>query len=220
MKHHILFEDTDLIVVDKPVGLAAIPERTPDAPSLVAQLEEYCKQKLFVVHRLDKETSGAIIFAKGMATHRDLNMQFEKKIVRKTYLALLHKVLVPDKGSIDRPLRQFGSGRMGMDFKNGKKSITEFTVRERFTAHTLVDAHPLTGRRHQLRVHFYSIGHPIAGDPLYGDTTAPRAFPRMMLHAAEITFRLMSGREQKVIAPVPAEFTQVLESLAGRMAAV
>ncbi|MBM3133558.1 MAG: RNA pseudouridine synthase, partial [Chloroflexi bacterium] len=103
--------------------------------------------------------------------------------------------------------------RMGVDAERGKPSITEFSVVKRVGDCTLVEARPLTGRRHQIRVHFYSIGHPIVGDSRYGDKAIQSLFPRLMLHAQEIEFRLPSGEEALVEAPVPESFRAVLESI-------
>jgi RluA family pseudouridine synthase len=167
-----------------------------------------------VAHRLDKETSGIIIFAKNVAAHRYLNDQFSQRNVRKTYVALTHGVIEENSGIIDKPLRQFGSGRMGVDPQRGKPCITEFRVEERLGAYTLVQVHPITGRRHQIRVHLYSIGHPIVGDLRYGDREVQQQFPRLMLHAQRIAFRLPTGEEVVVEAAIPQSFQEVVDSLA------
>lgn len=206
-----LFEDADVLAVDKPEGLASIPERDATQESLVALLSAASPTKLYVVHRLDKEVSGVILFAKNAATHTFLNEQFSHHTVRKTYLALVHGVIAQESGTIDVPLRQFGSGRMGVDSKRGKESITIFHVLKRFDAHTLAEVHPVTGRRHQIRVHLYSLGHAIVGDPLYGEKAVQWHFPRLMLHAQRVEFRLPSGNEVMIEAPVPKSFTKILQ---------
>lgn len=212
----VLFEDEDVLAVSKPEGLAAIPERDPGKESLLTAISAGRPGKLYVVHRIDKEASGVLLFAKNAAAHRWLNEQFQRCEVEKTYLALVHGVVREPGGSIARPLRPFGSGRMGVDLGRGKPSVTEYRVLERFHAHTLVQAHPRTGRRHQIRVHLYSIGHPIAGDRRYGVRAAARAFPRLMLHAQHIAFRLRSGETVMVEAPVPESFSTVIERIRGR----
>jgi tRNA pseudouridine32 synthase/23S rRNA pseudouridine746 synthase len=207
----ILYEDNDLLAVNKPEGLAAVPERRPEAAdSLFERLCAERSERLYIVHRLDKETSGVIVFARNAEAHRRLNLQFEKRLVRKVYLALVHGIVADDWGMIDKPLRRFGSGRVGISAQHGRASITEFRVLERFKACTLVELYPRTGRRHQIRVHLYSIGHPVAGDPLYGDRETQKNFPRMMLHAHKLTVRLPSGSPITFEAPVPESFTAVL----------
>ena len=206
----ILYEDNDIIVVNKPEGMAAIPDRRRAGDSFLDVLSAERGERLYVVHRLDRETSGVIVFARTAEAHRYLNRQFEGRTVRKVYLALTHGVVGEDRGVIDKPLRQFGSGRVAVDAAAGKSSLTEFHVRERLRAHTLVEARPRTGRRHQIRVHLYSLGHPIAGDPLYGDHAGQRAYPRLMLHAHTLTVHLPSGRPQSVEAPIPDSFRSIL----------
>jgi len=165
------------------------------------------------VHRLDKDVSGVIVFAKNEQAHQFLNEQFEKRKVQKTYLALVHGVIKKDEGLIKMPLRQFGSGRMGVDEKRGKDSITEFHVVKHFAEHTLVEAHPVTSRRHQLRVHFYSIGYPIVGYPLYGDKSLQTKFPRFILHSEKIKLILPSGKEKTIISELPSTFETVLATI-------
>ena len=208
----ILFEDEDVVVVDKPEGLAAIPERRPEADSLLDLLEGQRDEKLYIVHRIDKDTSGAIIFARNAQAHRFLNQQFEARQASKTYLTLVHGVVTEDTGTIDRPLRQCGSGRVAVDSERGKPSVTDFCVIERHPSHTLVEAYPRTGRRHQIRVHLYHLGHPIAGDPFYGERAVQEGFSRLMLHAQRLTLQLPSGTDLTVEAPLPELFQTLLET--------
>jgi len=206
----VLLENDDLLAVNKPEGLASIPEGAKGRDCLLSLLEAAGTGRLYIVHRLDKEASGVILFARNAAAHKHLNEQFRQRTVSKTYVALVHGVIAANSGIIDQPIREFGSGRMGVDRQRGKPCRTEFQVSERLAAYTLVQAHPLTGRRHQLRVHFYSLGHPIVGDRRYGDQAVQRAFPRLMLHAQEITFPLPTGEKVTVRAPVPESFWAVL----------
>jgi len=207
----ILFENEDILVVNKPEGLASIPEGNKGKDCLISLLSSVFPRRLYVVHRLDKEASGVILFAKNAAAHKYLNEQFSSRSVRKTYVALTHGAIEETSGIIDKPLRQFGSGRMGVDLQRGKPCTTKFRVRERLGAYTLVEAYPLTGRRHQIRVHFYSIGHPIVGDLRYGDKAVQRTFPRLMLHAQKITLQLPSGEGVTIEAPIPESFWSVIE---------
>ncbi len=213
----VLFENEDIIAVNKREGLAAVPERRPESPpSLFEILCAERGERLYIVHRLDKETSGVIVFARNAEVHRRLNLQFEKRLTHKVYLALVHGVITDDWGRIDKPLRQFGSGRVGINAQRGRTSITEFRILERFRTCTLVELYPRTGRRHQIRVHLHSIGYPIAGDPLYGDRDAQRTYPRMMLHAYRLTLHLSPNEPMTLEAPIPDSFEAVLKIVAGR----
>ena len=206
----ILFENADYIAVDKPEGLSCIPERDRSAPSLLRTLEEERSIRLYVVHRLDKEASGVMIYAKNADAHRHLNDLFAERKVEKRYLLLVHGVLGVDQGRIEKAIREFGSGRMGIDERRGKAAITEYHVLERFPAATLIEAHPHTGRRHQLRVHFYSEGHPVVGDVRYGDKTLQSHYKRLMLHAKRIAFDAPGGERIEVEAAVPTSFERTV----------
>ena len=207
----ILFENEGLLAVDKPEGVVSIS--AAGEVGLPELLRDISPAKLYTVHRLDREASGVIVFAKDPGMHRHLNGEFDRRSVRKTYLALTHGVMENNRGVINKPIREFGSGRMGVDAKLGKPSSTEFKVYERLKEYTLVRAYPLTGRRHQIRVHLYSLGHPIVGDLKYGDREEQEKFPRLMLHAMEIEFDLPSGERLKIEAPVPESFEAVMRSL-------
>ncbi len=209
----ILFENEDVLAVNKPEGLASVPEGTKGKECLLSLLASAFPGELYVVHRLDKEVSGVILFAKNAAAHRYLNDQFSNRDIRKTYVALTHGVIRETGGIINKPLRQFGSGRVGVDLQRGRSCITEFQVAERFGAYTLVKAYPCTGRRHQIRVHLYSIGHPIVGDLRYGDKKVQCMFPRLMLHAQRIAFPLPTGKKVTIEAPIPESFQTVIESV-------
>jgi 23S rRNA-/tRNA-specific pseudouridylate synthase len=227
---NILYQDPRVVAVDKPVGLSAIPERDRTVESLLSLLEKQSGQKLFLVHRIDKDVSGVMLFAKTAEAHRHLNLQFDRRGIHKTYLALVHGHVVKDQDTIDSPLREFGSGRMGVDFKRGKPSVTEYRVKERLgvaaasaggatdapapasggplgRGYSLLEVSPRTGRRHQIRAHLYSIGHPIVGDRRYGDVKVQSEYPRLMLHAASIEFVLPGGERRVIESPVPDEFT-------------
>jgi tRNA pseudouridine32 synthase/23S rRNA pseudouridine746 synthase len=206
----ILYEDDDIVAVDKPEGLAAIPERNKERDSVFSLLSSRYEQRLRVVHRIDKHTSGVLVFAKNRRTNRFLGKQFENRTVQKTYLALVHGVVEKDSGVIDKPLRQFGSGRVAVDTENGRPSVTKYEVVKRLDCYTLVEAYPVTGRLHQIRVHFYSIGHPVVGDWLYGDMTIQLNFNRLMLHAKKITFDLPVGQELTLRSPLSESFLQIL----------
>jgi tRNA pseudouridine32 synthase/23S rRNA pseudouridine746 synthase len=240
----IVYEDDDIVAVDKPEGMAAIPERRPDGSSLFETLCAERGERLYIVHRIDKDTSGLIVFARNADTHRRLSRQFETRQVEKVYLALVHGVIAQDSGRIDKPLRQFGSGRVGVDLERGKPSLTEFRVLQQLQpaavarpswpclmcpdqgqdalatpggviapppAFTLVEARPRTGRRHQIRVHLYSIGHPIIGDPLYGHKAQQQPYRRVMLHAFGLTLDHPPGKRLTLEAAVPRSFRSTLD---------
>lgn len=210
----VLFENDDIIAVDKPEKLASIPERNRENVSLLRILSETMERKLYTVHRLDKQVSGVILFAKTPAAHRQLNLLFEHRQVHKTYMALVHGEITGQRGVIDKPLRCFGSGRMGEDADKGKPSVTEYAVEERLTGYTRVKVNPLTGRKHQIRAHLFGIGHPIVGDTLYGDKSLQKTFPRLMLHALSIRLVLAPvGQDVAVTSEIPISFSEVLRSI-------
>jgi len=187
---HVLYQDAAIVAVDKPIGLAAIPERDLAAPSVQRALELQLGCRVWVVHRLDKEVSGVLVFALTAEAHRALSLAFERRQVDKAYLALVHGHVTPNEGTIEAPIHTFGSGRMGVD-PRGKPSTTRWSVLGTSPVGaapvvTLVLARPVTGRRHQLRVHLYHLGHPIVGDPRYGDPAIQRGHARLMLHARRV----------------------------------
>jgi RluA family pseudouridine synthase len=216
---NILYQDDDAVAVNKPEGLAAVPECAHDPTCLAARLAAALGRRVWPVHRLDKDVSGVILYALNAAAHRALNGRFERREVRKCYRALVWGAVTPDAGVIDRPLREFGSGRMGVA-ADGKPSVTEFTVLERLTRFTLLEARPRTGRRHQIRAHFYALGHAIVGDPRYGEAAAQKPFARLMLHAAGLSVLLPSGRPLEIRACPSASFEAELARCRGLTLAV
>ncbi|MGK9475704.1 RluA family pseudouridine synthase [Melioribacter sp. OK-6-Me] len=212
MEIDIIYEDDSLIAVNKPEGIAAIPESNNMAINLYKMLSEKYGRKIYVVHRLDKEVSGIIIFAFNSETHRELNLLFESRNVQKTYKALIIGKPEADEGIINYPLRQFGSGRMGVDHEKGKPSETYYEVLKYYNGHALVKLNPLTGRRHQLRVHMYSIGCPIAGDLKYGNREVQKKYPRLMLHAESIRFDY-GGKSYRLRVDLSDSFNRVLENI-------
>ena len=206
----ILHEDASLLAVDKPDGVPTIPGYDPDAHPVQQRVEDQIGQRLWVVHRLDKDVSGVLLFAKTAEAHRHLNAQFSTRAVDKRYAALVHGVPRAAEGCIDAPLRKYGSGRMGVDARRGKASQTQYRVIESFAGCTLVEASPVTGRRHQIRVHLYHLGHPIVGDPLYGDAALRSGYVRLYLHARRIRITHPGGHNLHIEAPLPATFEEAL----------
>lgn len=209
----ILYEDGNIIAVNKPVGLASISENDLHLKTIHSLLQEKFPQKIFIVHRIDKEVSGIILFAKNSDTHKYLNNLFASRSIKKNYTAFVYGVIENESGRIDKPIREFGSGRMGVDKTKGKKSITDFKVIKRYKEFTLLDVSIITGRRHQIRVHLYSMGHPVVGDLRYGDFKIQNQFPRLMLHASRIEFPLQNGTLKIIESPLPENFSKFVDIL-------
>ena len=209
----ILFEDENVIAVNKPEGLASITENDTAIDSLHSLLEKKYGQKLFIVHRLDKEVSGVIIFAKNSVAHKYLNDQFADRKIKKYYTAVVHGTIKENDGVIKKPIREFGSGRMGIDDRKGKPSETKFHVVQRFSDYTMLELNPSTGRRHQLRVHLYSIGFPIVGDLRYGDRAIQEKYLRIMLHAKRLEFQLPDKKNISIEAPLTESFLEILKQI-------
>lgn len=213
-----LYQDDSILVVNKPSGLATVPGGwEKGAPSLVRLLEaDY--GKLWIVHRLDKVTSGVVVFARTAAAHRTLSLLFESHAVTKTYHALVCGAPRWDEHTARHPLRiNVGHGhRTVVDHRRGKPSETAFRVLERFRSHALLAAVPATGRTHQIRAHLAALGFPLLADKLYD---APRVGqdsilspPRPALHAWSLEFEF-EGKPLSFTAPYPEDFTQTLASL-------
>jgi len=211
----IIHEDANLIVVDKPAGLSVLPDGwKKDSEYLVKMLEEQYG-KIFVVHRLDKITSGVMVFARDAETHRALNIQFENHDAQKTYHAILEGNPKWEEKVAKHPLRaNVGhKHRTMVDDKNGKPSETRFRVIKRYPESALVEAKPMTGRTHQIRVHAYALGHPLVEDVLYGARDL-YGIPRPMLHAQSLSFIHPATNEKvKFSAPHPADFEDALKNL-------
>ena len=206
----ILYEDNDIIAVNKQEGLASIHDSAGEKEDLQSILSERCKLKVFVVHRLDKEVSGVIVYAKNAETHKLLNKQFAERTVKKSYVALVHGKMMKDEGSINKPIREFGSGRMGIDEAKGKPSKTVYKVIKKYPSYTLIELNPTTGRRHQLRVHLYYVGNSIVGDVRYGEKAVQERYPRLMLHAKELVVNI-NGSEKTFSADIPQSFSKYLQ---------
>jgi len=168
----ILYEDEDLVIVNKPAKYLSIPDRFDETKPNVLGFLNHKYGKVFTVHRLDKETSGILCFAKNEVAHKLLSKQFQERTVQKIYYALVDGILTPTEGKIDQGIAPHPArpGKMMVSNK-GKKSLTTYKVIEQFKSFTLVEANIKTGRTHQIRVHFEAIGFPLALDVLYGTRT-------------------------------------------------
>jgi 23S rRNA pseudouridine1911/1915/1917 synthase len=220
----IVYEDGDLLVIDKPAGMVVHPAAGHWHGTLVNAVLHHCPdlegvggvRRPGIVHRLDKDTSGLILVAKNGPAHRDLQSQFKGREVEKNYLALTYGHVSPSRGEIaaavGRDVRQ--RKRMAI-VPGGRAAVTCYETLGNYGKHTLLTCRPLTGRTHQIRVHLAYIGHPIVGDSVYGGRRKPPVpCPRQFLHAHWIRFRLPSTGEQvEFTSPLPADLQAVLDAL-------
>ncbi len=201
----VLLADHEVLVVDKPAGLLSVPGKTPDlADCLLARVQAAFPTAL-LVHRLDRDTSGVMIFALSPHAQRHLGLQFEHRQTKKTYVARVWGEVADASGTIDLPLAVDWPNRplQKVDHDQGRPAVTDWRVLRRGAGETRVRLMPRTGRSHQLRVHMATLGHPILGDPFYASGPA-RDFPRMMLHSEVLQFRHPDGgRGTRVTAPSP-----------------
>jgi len=201
----ILHHDHEVILVDKPAGLLSVPGKGPElADCVISRLQAVFPDAL-LVHRLDRDTSGVMIFALTPHAQRHLGLQFEKRYTKKTYIARVWGRLVEKTGTVDLPLNVDWPNRprQMVDHENGRQAITDWRLVRASDTESRVRLMPRTGRSHQLRVHMLEIGHPILGDPFYA-TGAARAFPRLMLHSETLQFRHPDGgKGTRVTAPCP-----------------
>jgi len=213
----ILHLDDALLIINKPAGLPVLPDGwEPEAPYLMKLLEAE-HGRLWIVHRLDKVTSGVMVVARTKEAHRSLSMQLERHEARKVYHAVVNGVPAWDERTASQSLRtNVGhKHRTAIDIRYGKRSTTSFRVMERFRAHALLEAHPLTGRTHQVRVHAEALNCPLLGDLLY---SAPPTdiIGRPALHAYSLSFtHPESTQTVTFIAPYPEDFEQALRTLRG-----
>ena len=221
MKLDILFLDAYLLAVNKPSGTLSLPDGyDPTLPHLRSLLEpDY--GRLWIVHRLDRDTSGLILLTRSAAAHRKMNDQFASRQVNKVYHALASGTPVWDEQTVDLPLRTNVGRRhrTAVDFKRGKASLTHLQVLERFSGGTLLEACPVTGRTHQIRAHLYAAGYPLLGDHLYGppnDGSEPQVIGRVGLHALSLSFQHPeSDKPLTLEAPYAADFAAALARLRG-----
>lgn len=190
----ILHHDHELLVVNKPNGLLSVPGKGEHlADCLIARIQAVFPEAL-LVHRLDRDTSGVMVFALTPHAQRHLGLQFEKRQTKKVYIAEVWGEVAEDSGTVDLPLIVDWPNRpkQHVDYENGKAAQTDWKVVRRRDGKTRMRLMPLTGRSHQLRVHMLELGHPILGDPFYASGAA-RDFPRLMLHAESLRLRHPDG---------------------------
>jgi 23S rRNA pseudouridine1911/1915/1917 synthase len=227
---HIVYEDGDLLVIDKAAGQVVHPAPGHSTGTLVNAILHHVPDlagvggelRPGIVHRLDKDTSGLLLVAKNDRAHRALQQQFKARTVHKVYLALLEGILTPRQGTIDAPIGRDPRQRQRMAVmvqpgsKQARPATTRYLVQTYFDDYTLVEAELLTGRTHQIRVHFQFIGFPLVGDRVYGRRKQRLACPRQFLHAQRLGFQLPSTGEQvEFFSPLPPDLQAVLDRLAG-----
>ncbi len=220
----ILYEDDDLLVINKPTGMVVHPAPGHSEDTLVNALLAYHpelqgvggEERPGIVHRLDKDTSGLMIVAKNTRTLAALTEQMQRHAIQKRYLALVEGVLSLDQGSIDAPIGRDPRHRqqMAVTARGSREARTHFRVLQRFARHTLLLLQLETGRTHQIRVHLKAIGHPAVGDPVYGSGNArhqPR-LERQFLHAYQLQFtHPTTGKTLEFEVPLPADLQKILE---------
>jgi tRNA pseudouridine32 synthase/23S rRNA pseudouridine746 synthase len=190
----ILHDDHEVLLVDKPCGLLSVPGKGPELADCLIQRVQNVFPNALLVHRLDRDTSGVMIFALTRHAQRHLGLQFEKRQTKKTYLARVWGQLAEKTGTVDLPLIVDWPNRpkQMVDHQNGKQAVTDWRTLRSTDTETRVRLMPRTGRSHQLRVHMLAMGHPILGDPFYA-TGPARDYPRLMLHSETLQFRHPDG---------------------------
>lgn len=229
----LIFENDDFVALNKPSGLLSIPDREGEEVSLKSLLQEKYSQ-IFTVHRLDRDTSGLIVFAKNEATHKHLSQQFEGRLTKKIYAGLVLGSPSETKGSINLPLAENMVQRGVMIVnRRGKESLTDYEVIEDFGLYSWMQFQIHTGRTHQIRVHIKEIGHPIVCDEVYGDgkpvllsSLKKKKFKlgkdvleerpllsRLALHAYQLTFTTLQGDKKELTAELPKDLRATLQQL-------
>jgi RluA family pseudouridine synthase len=212
----VLYADSSILIVDKPSGVLSIPDGYDHSLPYLGRLLEPSYGRLWVVHRLDKETSGVIVFARNFEAHNKLNHQFAGRQVTKTYHAIIlgspeweHQVLeIPLRTNVGR------RNRTAVDIAGGKPALTRFRVLESFPGFTLLEAQPETGRTHQIRAHLFKLGFSILSDPLYGTGEISPLIGRLALHASTLSiWHPTTGQMETFTAPYPQDFKDLLALL-------
>lgn len=233
LNDYIIFQNEDFVAINKPSGLLTIQDREGKEASLKALLREQFDD-VFTVHRLDRETSGIVVFALNETMHRHLSQQFEKRETKKIYNGLVLGKPVQTEGVINEPIAEHPVKKGYMTVhRKGKESITEYNVLQSYRYFSWMEFRILTGRTHQIRVHMKHLGHPIVCDPLYGDgkpvfisqikrdyklsQTEEEERPilaRLALHSAQLSFKGMAGEDISLEAPLPKDLRASLNQLA------
>lgn len=221
----ILYEDPYLLVVNKPKGMVVHPAAGHTGGTLVNAVMAHCGENLSgingilrpgIVHRIDKDTTGALLVCKTDEVHRSLAEQLKEHSIKRRYRAIVRGNLKEDTGTIEGPIGRHPTDRkkMAINYKNGKDAVTHYKVLERFGQYTYVECRLETGRTHQIRVHMSSIGHPLLGDTVYGSGKDPFHLEGQTLHAMILGFiHPITGEYMEFSAPLPEYFLKLLEKL-------
>lgn len=224
----ILYEDDYLLVVNKPKGMVVHPSAGHMEGTLVNAVMAHCGDHLSgingvlrpgIVHRIDKDTTGALLVCKDDAVHRDLAEQLKEHSIKRRYRAVVWGNLKEDQGTVEGPIGRHPIDRkkMAVNYKNGKDAVTHYQVLERFGQYTYIECRLETGRTHQIRVHMASIGHPLLGDSVYGPSKNPWKLQGQTLHAMVLGFRHpVRGEYMEFTAPLPEYFSELLDKLRKR----
>jgi len=212
----IIYEDDDLVVIDKPAGILVHPVKNEKNTLLDFLKIKYPNIKL--VHRLDRDTSGLMIVAKNEETYERLKSQFLNRQIKKKYLALIHGTLKDKKGIIAKSIsksRKRGGSQTTTPIGKRREAITRYNVIKEYPNYSLLEVFPETGRTHQIRVHLASIGHPITGDEKYKFKRQPKieGLNRQFLHASYLNFQLPNGKMLELSSKLPEELDKILEKL-------
>ncbi|MDY4694103.1 MAG: RluA family pseudouridine synthase [Blautia sp.] len=221
----ILYEDEDVLVVNKPKGMVVHPSAGHYTGTLVNAVMFHCKDHLSgingilrpgIVHRIDKDTTGALLVCKNDHAHKVLAEQLKEHSIKRRYRAIVSGVLKEDQGTVNAPVGRHPVDRkkMAVNYKNGKEAVTHYQVLERFSNATYIECRLETGRTHQIRVHMTSIGHPLLGDEVYGSGKNPYHLQGQTLHAMVLGFvHPSSGEYMEFTAPLPEYFLKLLDKL-------
>jgi len=221
----VIFESDDLMIINKPAGMVVHPGAGHKTGTLVHAALAHAPElegiggelRPGVVHRLDKDTSGLILVAKNDRSHRWLQEQFRLRRVRKVYLALVDGTPPTPTGRIEAPIGRDPAHRRKMavtTLQKGREAVTEYQTVETYAHHTLIEAHPLTGRTHQIRLHMAFLGCPIVADSLYGRRKPSLPLERHFLHATRLTIMLPGQMEEQTFtAPLPADLEKIIQQL-------
>ncbi len=232
-KVEIIFENAEFIAVNKAAGMLTIPDRHNETLISLNKLLEQQYQKIYIVHRLDKETSGIILFAKDEATHKYLSRLFEQRNIEKFYMGIIQGSLPHKKGVVNEPIAEHPVHKWLMTInKKGKPSVTEYEVIEDFSLYSLLKFQIQTGRTHQIRVHMKHLGHPIACDEIYGngqpvllssfkkkyklsrhDEEERPILSRMALHSYQLIFMDAVNKRHNLVAELPKDMRALLQQL-------
>ena len=221
----ILYEDDDLLIVNKPKGMVVHPAPGHYSGTLVNALMYHCRDSLSgingglrpgIVHRIDKDTTGSVIVCKNDMAHLSIAGQLKEHSIHRTYRAVVHGVLKEESGTVNAPVgrHEIHRKQMAVNPKHGREAVTHYQVLTYYGTYTYLECRLETGRTHQIRVHMQSIGHPVLGDPVYSDRKVPFTLQGQTLHAAVLGFRHpATGRWIEVEAPLPDYFNRLLRIL-------